>query len=166
MQMLRGEVHIPSDVDATTALVLEEIIQLFDTLQDGHIKIRLGKEEFKYYWRRVREKTSSSISGIHFGHYKTTTYSATLTDFFARKITIIARCGCPPDRWGHGLQVLLEKIAGVALVTKLRAILLMEGNFNYMNKLTFRYKAIKKLYEMGYVMSDQYSQKESMAEDA
>jgi hypothetical protein len=39
--------------------------------------------------------------------------------FLARKITLIARCGCPPERWGHGLQVLLEKIAGVALVTKL-----------------------------------------------
>ncbi len=88
--MLCGEVHIPSDIDATTTLVLEEIIRLFDTLQDGHIEIRLGAEEFKYYWRRVQEKTSSLISGIHFGHYKTATYSATLTDFFARKITMIA----------------------------------------------------------------------------
>jgi hypothetical protein len=32
MQMLRNEVHIPSNVDTTTTLVLEEIIQLFDTL--------------------------------------------------------------------------------------------------------------------------------------
>jgi hypothetical protein len=53
MQMLRGEVHIPSDVDATTTLVLKEIIQLFDTLQNVHIKIMLGAEDFKYYWRRV-----------------------------------------------------------------------------------------------------------------
>ncbi len=98
MQMLRNKVHIPSDVDMTTTLVLEEIIQLFDTLQDGHIKITLGAEDFKYYWQRVHEKTSSSISGIHFGHYKTATYSETLTDFFARKITMIARCGCPPER--------------------------------------------------------------------
>ncbi len=154
MQMLCGEVHIPSDVDATTTLVLEEIIQLFDTLQDRHIKIRLGAEVFKYYWRRVQEKTSSSISGIHFGHYKTATYSATFTDFFARKITTIAKCGCPLDLWGHGLQVLLKKIAEVTLVTKLRAILLMEGNFNYMNKWFFGYKAIKKLYKMGYVQGN------------
>jgi hypothetical protein len=158
MQMLCGVVHIPSDVDATTTLVLEEIIQLFDNLQDGHIKIRLGAEDFKYYWRRVQEKTSSLILGIHFGHYKTATYSAALTDFFARKIMMIAQCGCPPDRWGHGFQVLLKKVAGVVLVTKLRVILLMEGNFNYMNKWIFGYKAITKLYKMGYVPGNQYSQ--------
>ena len=32
---------------------------------------------------------------------------------------------------------MLEKIAGVALVTKLRAILLMEADFNYHNRLIF-----------------------------
>jgi hypothetical protein len=56
-----------------------------------------------------------------------------VTEFLAKKITLISRGGCLPDQWGHGLQVLLEKIAGAALVTKLCAILLMEGDFNYMN---------------------------------
>jgi hypothetical protein len=101
------------------------------------------------------------MSGIHFGHYKSAAHSPLLSDFLARKITLIARSGCPPERWGHGLQVLLEKIAGVALVSKLRAILLMEGDFNYMNKWIFGYNAINKLYEMGYIPGDQYSQKES-----
>ncbi len=79
---------------------------------------------------------------IHFGHYKLAMYSETVTEFLAKKITLIARGGCPPDQWGHGLQVLLETIAGVALVTKLFAILLMEGDFNYTNKSIFGYKAI------------------------
>ena len=166
IQMLRGEVHIPPDVDAPTTLVLEEIIRLFGTLQEGHSEIILEVEEFKYYWKRVWEKTSSSISGIHFGHYKSAVYSPPLSDLLARKITLIAKCGCPPERWGHGLQVLLEKIAGVALVSKLRAILLMEGDFNYMNKWIFGHDAINKLYELGYIPGDQYSQKESTAEDA
>ncbi len=34
IQMLHGEVHIPSDVDSSTTLVLKEIIQLFGTLQE------------------------------------------------------------------------------------------------------------------------------------
>ncbi len=62
--------------------------------------------------------------------------------------------------------MLLEKIAGVALVTKLRAILLMEGDFNYMNKWIFGHGAINRLYELGYIPGNQYSQKESTAEDA
>ena len=98
IQMLRGEVHIPPDVDASTTLVLEEIIRLFCTLHEGHSKIILDAEEFRYYWWRVREKKSSLISGIHFGHYKSAVYSQSLSDFLARKITLIARCGCPPER--------------------------------------------------------------------
>jgi hypothetical protein len=59
----------------------------------------------------------------------------------------------------------IGKTAGIALVTKLRAMLLMEGNFNYMNKRIFGHKAFNKLYALGYVPGDQYSQKES-AKDA
>jgi hypothetical protein len=61
---------------------------------------------------------------------------------------------------------MLEKIAGVALVNKLCTILLMEGDFNYMNKWIFGHEAINKLYHLVYVPGDQYSQKESTAEDA
>ncbi len=42
----------------------------------------------------------------------------------------------------------------------------MEGDFNYMNKWIFGYEAINKLYALGYVPRDQYSQKESAAKDA
>ena len=61
---------------------------------------------------------------------------------------------------------MLEKVAGVALVNKLRAILLTEADFNYMNKWVFGHEAINKMYALGYVAEDQYSQKESTAEDA
>jgi hypothetical protein len=44
--MLCGEVHIPSDVNATTTLVLEEIIRLFNTLHEGQTEITLEEEEF------------------------------------------------------------------------------------------------------------------------
>ena len=43
------------------------------------------------------------------------------------------------------MYVLLEKIAGMALVNKLRAILLMEADYNYLNKYIFGYKALNAL---------------------
>jgi hypothetical protein len=45
-------------------------------------------------------------------------------------------------------------VAGVALVNKLRAILLMEANFNYMNKWVFGYQAINKMYALGTNLRD------------
>ncbi len=129
-------------------------------------EITLGDSEFWYYWRKFRENTSSSISGAHVGHYKSATFLDMVTNFLSRKITLIVRGGCPPERWGHRLQVLLEKVAGVALANKLRAIFLMEADFNYMNKWVFGYQAINKMYALAYIPGDQYSQTESTAEDA
>jgi hypothetical protein len=48
-------------------------------------------------------------------------------------------------------------IGSITLVTKLCAILLMEGDFNYMNKWIFGYKAINNFYALEYVFGDQYS---------
>ena len=62
--------------------------------------------------------------------------------------------------------MLLEKVPGVALVDKLRAILLMEGDFNFFNKWLFGSVAVGKLYEIGYIPEDQYSKKSSTAEDS
>jgi hypothetical protein len=42
----------------------------------------------------------------------------------------------------------------------------IRGQFNYMNKWVFGHEAINKLYALGYIPGDQYSQKESMVEDA
>jgi hypothetical protein len=51
-------------------------------------------------------------------------------------------------------------------VDKLRAILLMEGNFNFFNKWLFGHVAANKLYKLGYIPEDQYSKKSSTAEDS
>ena len=100
------------------------------------------------------------------GHYILATYSNLITNFLSREISLIARGECPLDQWGHGLQVMLDKVVGVALVNKLWTIRLMVGDFKYMNKWVFGHKAINKLYALGYVPGDQCSQKESTVEDA
>ncbi len=143
--LLSGDIKIPDNVDDVTAMILREIIRLFQTLHSEHQEITLEEEQFQYYWRKFKEKMPSSIAKVHAGHYILAIYSDVITTFLSKKIALILRGGCPPDRWGHGLQVMLEKVAGDALVNKLLAILLMEGDFNYMNKWIFSYKAINKL---------------------
>ena len=60
-----------------------------------------------------------------------------LSGFLAKQVTLIARTGHPPKRWSKGFTMMLEKVAGLALVNKLRAILLMEADFNMHNKIIF-----------------------------
>ena len=109
-------------------------------------------EEFKRYWKQASKKTNSSMSLVHFGHYKAAAISPKVTAFLAKKITVIARSGCPPSCWGNGLQVMLEKIAGIALVNKLQAILLMEADNNFHNKFVFGYQALNALLETVHVL--------------
>ena len=67
--LLAGDVHISWDVDDVTATILDEIIPLFSILREGHDVVDVTADHFRYYWRRFKERTSSSISGVHAGHY-------------------------------------------------------------------------------------------------
>jgi hypothetical protein len=88
-------------------------------------------EIYKYYWGRTTESTSSVWAKIHFGHWKAIRYSDKLTHLTCTQLNLIALTGSPLSQWGNGLQVLLKKFPGVALVDKLCEILLMEGDFNF-----------------------------------
>ena len=61
---------------------------------------------------------------------------------------------------------MLVKIAGVAVVTKLRAILLMEADFNCHNRLIFGNGMMKLAREHGLVPEEIYSEKGKTPEDA
>ena len=74
--------------------------------------------------------------------------------------SLITKTWSAPKIW-----VMLEKIVGVALVTKLRAILLMEADFNYHNRLTFLscMMDLARLHNM--IPEEIFSEKRKTAED-
>jgi hypothetical protein len=50
------------------------------------------------------------------------------------------------------------------MVEKLRAILMMEGDYNFFNKLLVGFKAMNLQYKMDFILEDQYGQRASTAE--
>jgi hypothetical protein len=60
-----------------------------------------------------------------------------LLSMHAAYLTACARQGIPLARWGIGLTVLLEKTVENNFVHKLRAICLLEADFNWINKIIF-----------------------------
>ena len=71
-----------------------------------------------------------SESSLHFGHYIAGAKSDLISYFHALKTTLALRRGITIARWSRSLSVMLEKMFGCTLVAKLRAILLMETDFN------------------------------------
>eukprot|EP00956_Cyclotella_meneghiniana_P039006 scaffold163944_cov20-Cyclotella_meneghiniana.AAC.1 len=47
----------------------------------------------------MKERTSSSYSKAHFGHYKAAAMYKRYAQFFAAKLSLIAQSGTPPSRW-------------------------------------------------------------------
>ena len=91
-------------------------------------EIAISPVDFQNFWQQVGEFNSSSPSGIHYGHYKTSNKCKISARIHAQQLTVTARSGIGQDRWSIALQVMLEKRAGVCLVEKLRYIQLYEAN--------------------------------------
>jgi hypothetical protein len=131
-----GTYEIPSDMDPATTMILEQIGRLGVKLVNKEgTEIIITPEDFKIFWKKLGEFTSSSMSGVHYGHYKAAIKCEISTKILTQQLTVVAQSGIPPESWSIGLQVLLEKIAGVYLVKKLRAIQLYEVDFNCYNCL-------------------------------
>jgi hypothetical protein len=60
---------------------------------------------------------------------------------------------------------MLEKIAGIALVNKLRAILLMEADFNMHNRIIFGSRMIQKAREEGTIPEELFNSEGNTADD-
>ena len=101
----------------------------------------------------------SSFSGRHCGHYAAAAYSDLLSEAHIRHLVLITKTGAAPKRWPKDLSVMLENIAGVVVVTKLRALLLIEADFNRHNRLIFEDRMMTLARENGLVPEEIYSEK-------
>ena len=91
-------------------------------LFQSHISAKITTSDFKSYWKKAKELTSSSMSGLHFGHYKSAVDSSFLTAIHTMFSQLTINKGIPLRRWASGLSVMLEKVKGNINVKKLRGI--------------------------------------------
>eukprot|EP00984_Skeletonema_dohrnii_P008234 scaffold3021_cov182-Skeletonema_dohrnii-CCMP3373.AAC.3 len=85
VQILEGTFTPPTDADGPTLIILEEIARIWQLMGEGEVSIVISQEDYQYYWRKVKESTSSSLSGLHFGHYKAIGWDDELSNILARK---------------------------------------------------------------------------------
>ena len=130
--IIMGTYVIPDDMEEGTALILKEIGKVGSAVRETGPpeQLHVTKHDYQRYWARLNENTSSSFSGFHLGHHMLAANSDEMSELLADQMNLIVSSGVCPSRWGVALQVLLEKIAGVSLVSKLRSIQLYEADYN------------------------------------
>jgi hypothetical protein len=127
--IITGTYNIPTSLDPSTALILQEIRKLGMMIVNGNNnEIIMTPEHFKHFWKKVNKFTLLSMPGVI-----AKIQDKLSTKVLALQLTVIAWSGIPPENWSVGLQVMLEKIAGVCLVEKLCATQLYEADFNCYN---------------------------------
>jgi hypothetical protein len=84
----------------------------------------------------VPEKTASSYSGRSVSHYKACADGSkdglinTLAEMHSEMATIPLEMVFCPERWRHAVDIMVEKIPGIARTDKLRIIQLLEAGLN------------------------------------
>ena len=123
------------------------------------VSTMITKDAWRGHWSKVTEKTSSSFSGQHFGHYIAGMTSERITYLHALIATLVTRRGIVLDRWSKGLSVMLEKVFGCLLITKLCSILLMEADFNATNKVIYGIRMLHNMRKYSLMPEEVYSKR-------
>ena len=149
--VLDGTYQARDETDGATLDLFHEVAQVKATTGPGSIKDTITGEEWSEGWKRQKEETSLSKSGLRFGHYRSGAFSSTISHLHAMKSSVAFRKGVPLERWKSGLAVMLQKQVDCTLVDKLRSILLMEADFNFCNKLLIGKRMMAKVRETGHM---------------
>ena len=77
------------------------------------------------------------MCGVHFSHYKTAACNDLLKSLHMTKLNIGLTSGKSLDIWCHSLMTFLQKEYGNIEFDKLRAVVLFEADFNWIQKIIF-----------------------------
>ena len=155
-QLFQGTYKFHPTVDKATADYLREAARIHNELATlPSITTEVTTEEYISFWSKAKENTSSSKSGRHFGHYKAICSDPDLVALQLASINHAATRGSPLSRWSNGVTVLLEKVAGSKRIEKLRAICLLEADFNWWLKVIFARRMLNKMTTKGAIPLEQ-----------
>lgn len=129
-----------------TSEATKEILRQLKLVSPGTISVHISANDVGKVYKKWRESTSTSPSGLHLGHYKALfkheektnggsndkTLSDRVFSVIADLINMAIRNEHVYKRWTKVVNAMIEKIPGYPLLTKLRVIHLIESNLNLM----------------------------------
>ena len=164
-QVLEDLYDYPADFDEATKELCEACARIQMGVPARSVNTTIKHKEWSNRWSKADERTLSSESGLHFGHYKAAARSLIDSHLHALKTTLALKRGFALDRWSRDLSVMLKKMFGCTLIRKLRAILLMEADFNFANKLIYGVRMMDNVRRYGFMPEEIYSEKGKTADD-
>jgi hypothetical protein len=163
--ILDGTFEYPPDFNKTTKEILQECARIRLLVTKDLVGTGITKEDWHNHWGQTKEKTSSSVSGRHFGHYKAGLRSVYISYLQAFQATLIVKRGMVLEQWSRGLSVMLEKIFGCSLIAKLQLTLLMEADFNATTTTIYGIGMLANVRKYKLMPEEVYSERNRLADD-
>ena len=107
--ILVGIYNYPEYFDQVTKEFCQECMRLREKIPVNSVNTVITTVRWKSQWRGGKESTSSSESGLHFGHYIAGASSNIISGMHAAKATIIINTGEVLERWARGLLVMMRR---------------------------------------------------------
>lgn len=164
-EVLNGTYQNRGDMHGGTRELLQEARRIRERVPEDSVDTVVTTEAWQKKWKPAKEKTSSSESGLHFGHYIAGAQSDTISKHDSMKSTICLKRGFALEQWGLGLSCMLEKVSGCCLLDKLCSILLLEADYNAVNKLVYGNRMLDNVRQYGLMAEEIFSKVGCTAED-
>ncbi len=130
--ILKGTFQCPASV----GLYTQQLITILKIPpRSSAVPSGISQADFIRHWQCSWECTSSSYSGLHYGHYKESVDCPGIADFHVWITEMAFTHGYSLSCWQSSLQVLLEKKPGSIQIVDLHALGLLEANFNASMKI-------------------------------
>jgi hypothetical protein len=109
------------------------------------------EDQIKYGFKNWRERTSTSPSGRHLGHYRAIITDDMLRACLTKFMNIAIKHGISLQRWQQAANVMIEKDKGHPNINRLRIIHLFEADLNLFLKLQWGRRLIRHAQKYGLV---------------
>ncbi len=86
-------------MDAATRELFEEIAHIQGMVPSNLLNGIILQERWQQRWKKVKEDTSLSQSGLHFGHYIAGTNCDYISQFHALRVSLALKKGIVLERW-------------------------------------------------------------------
>ena len=135
--VIEGKYEFPENCPPEARAICEQAKIFHQEVAEDALNVVIRADLFQRWWWNAREDKQSSMSAVHFGHLMTAATNDYLTTLCVQKLNCALVTGKSLPRRGRSLVVLLDKDCGSIMFEKLRAIILFEADFNWIQKVVY-----------------------------
>jgi hypothetical protein len=108
--ILDGTYNFPSNIDEATKELFVEIAQIRSINPLNSVTGIISRERWQQRWKKVKEDTPLSQSGLHFGHYIAGADCNHISQFHLLQVSLALKKGIALERWPNGLLVARKNV--------------------------------------------------------